>query len=107
MPEIVAPVMVGLDTQTAVAAAQTVFDDARIDWVVVNYNAGNGRMDLMGSAPGSENKVVVSVNPRAAVAVYKDRVGAVLLESRSLGSVGEACSDLKTRISSDHRLFAN
>lgn len=105
--EIVAPQMNALDTVTAVAACQTVFDDPRILWRVVNYNSGTSEMNIMGLVADSENKVVVSTNSRSAVAFYQDRVGQTILASRSLQTVGAACSDLKLRISSDNNPFIN
>lgn len=101
------PPMGSLDTETALSAAKTIFDDPRIIWRVVNHNGGNGEMDLMAVVPDSENKVIVKTNSRSAVAYYQDRFGQTSLVSRSLQSVGAACTDLKVRISSDNNPFIN
>jgi len=52
MTEIVNPV-IGTSTQEALAVAQTVFADTRINWSVVNSNAAEVTMDLVGISVSS------------------------------------------------------
>lgn len=106
MTEVVNPV-IGTSTQEALAAAQTVFADTRINWSVVNSNAAEVTMDLVGISASSGQKVVVKCGARSVTAFYQDRNGATIQQSRPLNSVGAACADLKRLLVDDNDPFTN
>lgn len=106
MPEIVNRPIV-LETGEALAAAQTVFADARINWSVMHNNMGDLTMQLVGTAPTSGKKVVVYINFRSVTAVEQDRHGATIQTSQPFGSVYAACADLKRLMQGENDPFIN